>query len=190
MTARAWRGARVRWTLAASYLLLASCQRISSGAVAERGIGVDGGTRFPATWDVGANSSPAYGKRAMVASNDSLATAVGLEILRLGGNAVDAAVAVGFALAVTYPEAGNIGGGGYMMIRMADGQTGFIDYREAAPAAAKRDMFFTAEGGVSRESVVGHKASGVPGAVAGLTTAHQRFGKLPLPTVLGPAIRL
>src|SRR5687767_8829863 len=147
MTPRARSARPARWTLAASYLLIAACQG-TSGAAADRGLGVDGRARFPATWDVGEKASTAYGQRAMVASNDSLATAAGLEILRLGGNAVDAAVAVGFALAVTYPEAGNIGGGGYTMIRMADGRTGFIDYREAAPAAARRDMFFTAEGGV------------------------------------------
>jgi gamma-glutamyltranspeptidase/glutathione hydrolase len=110
--------------------------------------------------------------------------------MRDGGNAVDAAVATGFALAVAYPEAGNLGGGGYMVIRMADGRTAALDYREAAPLAATRDMYVGADGKVTGESVLGPKASGVPGAVAGMVEAHRRFGALPLARVIAPAIRL
>ncbi len=127
---------------------------------------------------------------AMIASNSPLATAAGVEILKEGGNAVDAAVAVGFALAVTYPEAGNIGGGGFMVIRMADGRTAALDYREMAPAAATRDMFMDSASIANEASLVGARASGVPGSVAGLTTAHAEFGKLPLARVMAPAIKL
>ncbi|MBA3580013.1 MAG: gamma-glutamyltransferase [Gemmatimonadaceae bacterium] len=125
----------------------------------------------------------------MVASNDSLATAVGVDILRSGGNAVDAAVAVAFALAVTHPEAGNIGGGGFMLVRQADGATAAIDFRERAPRAATRDMF--ARSGVAlNASTRTHLASGVPGSVAGLLAALDRFGSLPRPAVMRPAISL
>jgi gamma-glutamyltranspeptidase/glutathione hydrolase len=126
----------------------------------------------------------------MVSSNDSLASLAGLEILRRGGNAVDAAVAVGFALAVTYPEAGNLGGGGYMIIRMADGRTAALDYRERAPRAATRDMYSQTYAANPRASLVGHLASGVPGAVAGMVEAHSKYGALALADVLAPAIRL
>jgi gamma-glutamyltranspeptidase/glutathione hydrolase len=126
----------------------------------------------------------------MIASNNSLASAAGEEILREGGNAVDAAVAVGFALAVTYPVAGNLGGGGYMVIRMADGRAAALDYREIAPLAATRDMYIDANGKLTNESVVGYKASGVPGAVAGMTAALAKFGSKSLREVLRPAIRL
>lgn len=126
----------------------------------------------------------------MVVSEERLASEAGVEMLRKGGNAVDAAVATGFALAVTYPEAGNIGGGGYMVIRMADGRTAAIDYREMAPQAATRDMYLDADGKLTDKSVVGHLAAGVPGAVAGMVAALERYGTLPLRTVLEPAIRL
>jgi gamma-glutamyltranspeptidase/glutathione hydrolase len=126
----------------------------------------------------------------MVVSDAPLATEIGLDVLRRGGNAVDAAVAVGFALAVVYPEAGNLGGGGYMVIRMADGRTAALDYREVAPLAATRNMFLDEQGEATDKSVVGPLASGVPGAVAGLVAAHARFGSLPLSAVVAPAIRL
>jgi gamma-glutamyltranspeptidase / glutathione hydrolase len=127
----------------------------------------------------------------MVGSTEHHASSAGLEILRQGGNAVDAAVAVGFALAVTYPAAGNLGGGGFMVIRLADGRETTIDYREVAPAAATRDMFLGADGNpVAERSLVGALAAGVPGAVAGLTYAHRKYGKLPLATVMAPAIAL
>src|SRR5688500_18829892 len=124
----------------------------------------------------------------MVASSSRLAAEAGVEILKRGGNAVDAAVAVCFALAVTYPEAGNLGGGGYMVIRMADGRTAALDYRERAPAAATRDMYLRLSDSLPRASLVGHLASGVPGAVAVMLEAHSKYGALPLADVLAPEI--
>jgi gamma-glutamyltranspeptidase / glutathione hydrolase len=143
-----------------------------------------GGWRFPEAREA------AFGASAMVSSNSDLASAAGLEILRLGGNAMDAAVAVGFALAVTYPFAGNIGGGGFMTIRMADGRTAALDYREVAPLASTRDMFVDEHGKLTDRSVVGHLASGVPGAVAGMDAALRRFGTMSLAQVIAPAVRL
>ena len=146
---------------------------------------------FPSTWRLAAGAEPhAFARNALVVSNDRLASEVGRDILRRGGNAVDAAVAVGFALAVTYPEAGNLGGGGYMVIRMNDGRTAALDYREIAPLAATRDMYIDSTGAATGRSTVGHLASGVPGAVAGLTAALERYGALPLSVVIEPAIRL
>jgi gamma-glutamyltranspeptidase/glutathione hydrolase len=112
-------------------------------------------------------------------------------MMRQGGNAVDAAVATGFALAVVHPAAGNLGGGGFMLIRMADGKTHFLDYREKAPAAATRDMYLDAQGNVIEgASEIGYKAIGVPGSVAGMVYAEQKFGNLTLKQVIGPAIKL
>ena len=139
---------------------------------------------------------PVTAQHAMVTSVQHYATDAGVDVLREGGNAVDAAVAVGFALAVVYPVAGNIGGGGFMLIRPANGKLGggkphFLDYREAAPAAASADMYLDAKGNViPRMSTVGQKASGVPGSVAGLTYAELHFGKLGLAKVMAPAIKL
>lgn len=135
--------------------------------------------------------SPVAARHGMVASSEPLASEVGVEILRAGGNAVDAAVAVGFALAVTYPQAGNLGGGGFMLIRMANGQAVVVDYREEAPGSASRDMYLDANGELKPEaSTVGGLAAGVPGTVAGLALAEQKYGKLGLARVLAPAIRL
>src|SRR3954463_486541 len=127
---------------------------------------------------------------AMVVSGHPLASAVGRDILRQGGNAVDAAVAVGFAMAVVHPEAGNLGGGGFMVIRLADGTVQTLDYRETAPARATRDMYLDSLGEPTDRSLTGHLAAGVPGAVAGLTEAHHRFGHLPFAAVIAPAIGL
>jgi gamma-glutamyltranspeptidase/glutathione hydrolase len=124
---------------------------------------------------------------AMVVSGSPIASQVGRDVLRRGGNAVDAAVAVGFALAVVHPEAGNLGGGGFMIIRRHDGEVRALDYRETAPAAASRDMYRDAG---EDASVTGHLSVGVPGAVAGLTEAHRRFGRLPFKEVIEPAIKL
>jgi gamma-glutamyltranspeptidase / glutathione hydrolase len=135
---------------------------------------------------------PVYAAHGMVASQEALATNIGVDILRRGGNAVDAAVAVGFALAVTLPEAGNLGGGGFMLVHMAaTGQTVAIDYREKAPAAATRDMFLDAEGNADPElSRWSGLATGVPGTVAGLALALQRYGTMSLSEVMAPAIAL
>src|SRR5256885_3399647 len=145
---------------------------------------------FPATWRFPAGAHATLAPHAMVASDNRIASEVGAQIMKEGGNAVDAAVATGFALAVAYPEAGNLGGGGYMMIRMADGRIAALDYRETAPLAATRDMYVGTDGKVTGESLIGPKASGVPGAVAGMVEAHRRFGALPLARVMAPAIRL
>jgi gamma-glutamyltranspeptidase/glutathione hydrolase len=145
---------------------------------------------FPSDWPFHAGAKASFAEHGMVSSNEEKASAVGVEIMKRGGNAVDAAVAVGFALAVTYPEAGNIGGGGYMVIRMADGRTAALDYREVAPLAATRNMYIDSAGKLTDKSLVGHLASGVPGAVAGLVAAQKRFGVLALADVMAPAIRL
>ncbi len=127
----------------------------------------------------------------MVVSSEARASEAGLEVLQASGNAVDAAVAVGFALAVTYPYAGNIGGGGFMLIRLANGESVVIDYREEAPAAASRNMYLDARDELMAEaSTVGAMAAGVPGTVAGLALAEQKYGRLGLERVLKPAIRL
>ena len=135
---------------------------------------------------------PVFAPNGMVATQEAEATRIGVEILRRGGNAVDAAVAVGFALAVTLPRAGNIGGGGFMLVHLAaSGETVAIDYREAAPGAATRDMFLDAEGNVDREKArFSRHAAGVPGTVAGLALALARYGRLGLGEVLEPAIAL
>jgi len=145
---------------------------------------------FLAGWRFPAGAHATFAQHAIVASNNRLAAEVGAQVMKQGGNAVDAAVATGFALAVTFPEAGNLGGGGYMVIRMADGRVDALDYRETAPLAATRDMYVGANGKVNGESVIGPKASGVPGAVAGMIEAHRKYGRLSLSRVIAPAIRL
>ena len=127
----------------------------------------------------------------MVVSDEPLANEAGLEILREGGNAVDAAVAVAYALAVVEPQAGNIGGGGFLLLRLTDGRASFIDYRETAPAAAARDMYLRPDGSLDPDaSTLGYRASGVPGTVAGMDVALHVWGTLSLAKVLAPAIRL
>ena len=134
--------------------------------------------------------APPPARAAAVAMPDSYAAEVAEDVLRAGGNAVDAAIAVGFSLAVTYPEAGNIGGGGFMLIRMGD-EASFLDYREVAPLAAHPDMYLDAEGKViPGASLVGHLAVGVPGTVAGMWAAHQRYGTLPWKDLVTPAVAL
>ncbi len=144
-----------------------------------------------ASWAMAAPMHPVHAQHAMVASVHELASRAGVEMMQAGGNAIDAAVATGFALAVVHPQAGNIGGGGFMLIRMADGATHFIDYREKAPAAATADMYLDPQGNVVQNtSLVGYKAIGVPGSVAGLAYALKAYGKLPLAQVMAPAIKL
>ncbi len=138
-----------------------------------------------------AQKKPVYGSHGAVASADIIATRIGLDILKQGGNAVDAAVAVGFTLAVTYPQAGNIGGGGFMIVRTGNNEFYALDYREKAPAAAHRDMYLDENKNViEASSTLGYLASGVPGTVAGLYEAHRRFGKLPWNKLLQPAIEI
>jgi gamma-glutamyltranspeptidase/glutathione hydrolase len=141
-------------------------------------------------WPLRDSARVTAGAHAMVVSGSPIASAVGRDILRQGGNAVDAAVAVGFALAVVHPEAGNIGGGGFMLIRLADGRLASLDYRETAPARARRLMFAGPDGAAGDRSVTGHLASGVPGSVAGLFEAHRRYGSLPWRALVEPAIHL
>jgi len=159
--------ARVSMGLAAVLLLIAQPAMAAPKAA-----------RPPATLTAGAVASP-----------DRYGALAAEEILKAGGNAVDAAVATAFALAVTYPEAGNLGGGGFMTL-LVDGKPYFLDYRETAPAAARADMFLGADGEpVAERSMYGNLAVGTPGTVRGMAMAHQRFGKLPWATVLAPSIR-
>ncbi len=133
---------------------------------------------------------PVRTRKVMVVAQEPIATDVGVEILKKGGNAYDAAVAVGFALAVTYPSAGNIGGGGFALLRTASGDINFIDFREKAPAKASRDMYLDAQGKPTRDSVVGWRASGVPGTVRGLGLLHKKYGRLKWRELVMPSVKL
>jgi gamma-glutamyltranspeptidase/glutathione hydrolase len=144
---------------------------------------------------VAASRQPVRAPHGMVASTDRTASQVGVDVLRRGGNAVDAAIAVAFALAVVYPAAGNLGGGGFMMIRLRDGRATAIDYREMAPAAAHRDVYLDERGNLKAgegSSTLGYRASGVPGTVAGMELALKKYGsgKLTWPQLIEPARRL
>jgi gamma-glutamyltranspeptidase / glutathione hydrolase len=142
-------------------------------------------------WAAAEGLRPVHAQHAIVVSVHEEASKAGVEIMRQGGNAVDAAVATGFALAVVHPAAGNIGGGGFMLMRMANGDVHFLDYREKAPQAAARDMYLDAQGNlIPRASLIGYKSIGVPGSVAGLVYAEKHWGKLGLRAVMQPAIRL
>jgi gamma-glutamyltranspeptidase/glutathione hydrolase len=145
---------------------------------------------FPSTWRYPASTPPVTAQGGMVVTTDEYASQVGIDILRAGGTAIDAAIAAQFALAVVNPEAGNIGGGGFMVLRTSAGETAAIDYRETAPLAATRDMFLDAEGNLTDRSVVGHLAAGVPGTVSGMWEAHARYGTLPWSELVEPAVRL
>lgn len=128
---------------------------------------------------------------AMVVSAHPLASAVGVAIMRKGGNAIDAAIATQLALAVVFPAAGNLGGGGFMVVRMKDGKTDALDYREKAPGSASTNMYLNEVGGVVEDlSVKGHKAHGIPGTVAGLAAAHSKYGLMPWKELVQPAIDL
>ncbi len=145
----------------------------------------------PATKYLDWPKDPVRAQKAMVVSDEQLASAAGAEITKRGGNAVDAAVAVGFVLAVVEPEAGNIGGGGFMLVRMNDGRTKFLDYRETAPAASSRDMYTKMDHLPGIEpSLVGYRAVAVPGTVAGLAMALKTYGTMKLADVMAPAIEL
>jgi len=148
------------------------------------------GPAFPDAWPYSATDQPVRAPHGMVVSTDSIASQVGVDVLQAGGNAVDAAVAVQFALAVVNPEAGNIGGGGFLVLHWSDGGSAALDFREKAPLAASRDMYLDETGEPTDASLVGHLSSGVPGSVAGMWTAHRLYGELDWADLVEPAIRL
>jgi gamma-glutamyltranspeptidase/glutathione hydrolase len=138
-----------------------------------------------------ASPAPVVAKHGMVVTAQQYATHIGVDVLKRGGNAIDAAVAVGYALAVVYPAAGNLGGGGFMTVMFADGRRAFVDFREKAPLAATAGMYLDAKGDViPQASTRGHLAVAVPGTVAGFEYIRQKYGTLPLPALIDPAIRL
>ena len=137
-----------------------------------------------------AAKEPVSAKHGMVVAQEPLAADVGLAVLKAGGNAVDAAVAVGFALAVTHPAAGNLGGGGFMLIRLANGKSTFLDFREEAPKKASRDMYLGPDGNPTKDSIFGWRASGVPGSVSGFALAHKKYGSKPWNELIAPAEKL
>ncbi|MGH7476028.1 MAG: gamma-glutamyltransferase [Longimicrobiales bacterium] len=147
-------------------------------------------TRVPEAWPYSLRAQPVRSTGGMVVTDAPLATDVGVQVLRDGGNAIDAAVASAFALSVVYPEAGNLGGGGFLVLRTVRGDVATLDFREKAPLAATRDMYLDEAGEPTALSLIGHLASGVPGSVAGLWEAHARYGSRPWAELLAPAIRL
>ena len=191
-------------SLVASLVVLAACgggSTVSTPRPAPRASGgggsaapveavVSGAPLLPPEWGLAGRAKATTGARAMVVSGHPLASEVGIEILKQGGNAVDAAVAVGFALEVVLPEAGNIGGGGFIVYRDATGRVRALDYRETAPAGASRDMYLDSAGHVTERSLTGRLASGVPGSVAGMYEAWKKYGRRPWATLIAPAIRL
>src|ERR1700720_150913 len=168
-------------------LVMASSLLLAPGAVAQSAASSGAGPEVSKLWP----QQPTRGAHAMVATDEALGSQVGVDIMKHGGNAVDAAVGVAFALAVVEPAAGNIGGGGFMLIRQADGKTAFLDYREVAPGKATRDMYIGKDGKLDEEgSVMGYKSVAVPGTVAGLELALKTHGTMKLAEVMAPAIRL
>lgn len=165
-----------------AFLIITSPMRSLAQSESQGGPLIDYGTRF----------IPAIASRGMVSGPEKLASEAGLAMLKKGGNAIDAAVATGFALAVTLPRAGNIAGGGFMLVHLADtNEQVFIDYREMAPAAASRDMFLNEDGTVNKRKAYNSvSAAGIPGTVAGLIHALEQYGTLDLKTVMQPAIDL
>ena len=141
------------------------------------------------TWRFRSDTNAVSAEHGMVVSDAPLATRVGVEVLRSGGSAVDAAVATAFALAVVWPTAGNIGGGGFALLNVG-GETAALDFREVAPAAARRGMYLDARGTLTGKSVTGHLAAGVPGSVAGLWALHEKHGTRPWRDLIQPAIEL
>lgn len=166
-------------TLAASALLLGCSAAEPDPAVA-----------FPDGWSYAADAAPVVADNGMVVTTDEYASRVGADILQAGGNAVDAAIAVHFALAVVNPEAGNIGGGGFLVLRNGDGETAALDFREKAPLAATRDMYLDEDGNLTDKSVVGHLAVGVPGTVAGMWKVWERYGSMEWGALVAPAVEL
>jgi gamma-glutamyltranspeptidase / glutathione hydrolase len=172
-------------------LILLTCAAVGCGAPAPSAYpGPWAGRGVPSDWPHTMHPEPARSAAGMVTTDAPLATEVGLEILRAGGNAVDAAIATAFALAVVYPEAGNLGGGGFIVVRLAAGEVATLDFREMAPTAATRDMYLDERGELTDLSITGHLAAGVPGSVMGLWEAHHRYASLTWPELLEPAIAL
>ncbi|HEU4764006.1 MAG TPA: gamma-glutamyltransferase [Gemmatimonadales bacterium] len=167
---------------------LAACAPRPAAAPTPAAVGPTAG--IAPTWPYAGKARVADGSHGMVVSGSPIASDVGRRILEQGGNAIDAATAVGFALAVVHPEAGNIGGGGFSIIRLADGSVHALDYRETAPAAATRDMFVDLRGDPTELSITGALGVGVPGSVAGLVEQQRKYGKLPFRDVIAPAIAL
>jgi gamma-glutamyltranspeptidase/glutathione hydrolase len=198
----------MRSAIASSLLVLAACAgglRPPDTAPAAPGVpaaGVPDGPAAPARplvgrrpliaaeWPLGERVKAVAGEHAMVVTSHPLASEVGVDMLRRGGNAIDAAVAVAFALAVVHPVAGNIGGGGFMLVRQHDGAVHALDFREAAPTGATRDMYVDPAGKATESSLTGPRSVGVPGSVAGLFEAHHKFGRLRWKDLVAPAIRL
>src|SRR5688572_5156206 len=147
-------------------------------------------THWPTNWPFAPGSPAVEGRAGMVASTDRYATQVGVDVLEAGGNALDAAVAVALALAVVNPEAGNLGGSGFLLAHDPSNGTLALDFRGRAPLAATRDMFANAEGSRPCSSEIGHLAVAVPGSVRGLWDAHARLGSLPWKRLVEPAIAL
>lgn len=180
---------RNRSALLAALIVLSGCYKTPASAPLPATTGPS--SLVNPAWPYAGKAKVTEAPKAMVVSGNVLASQAGRDIMQRGGNAVDGAVAVGFALAVVHPEAGNIGGGGFMMFRFKDGTTTALDYREAAPGKASHDMFLDdSKNPNGMLSDMGALASGVPGAVAGLLEAHRKFGKLPLADVMAPAIAL
>jgi gamma-glutamyltranspeptidase/glutathione hydrolase len=189
MRAKPWfvAGRRAAWVVLGLALAGAGCRQ----AGADRTPWAEPSTyAFPAGWPYPADAPATVAHHGMVASTDSLASAAGLEILEAGGNAADAAVAVQFALEVVHPFAGNVGGGGFAVLRRSDGTMGALDFREKAPLAATHDMYVDSAGRVTKKSWTGALAAGVPGSVAGMQALHERYGTLPWARLLEPAVRL
>jgi len=163
---------------------------VDTSASPGAGGGAAGRARIAAEWPLSQRVKSVAGEHAMVVTSHPLASDVGVDILRRGGNAVDAAVAVAFALAVVHPVAGNIGGGGFMVVRTHDDTVRALDFREVAPAGATRSMYVDSAGNVLASSLTGHLSVGVPGTVAGLFEAHRRFGHVRWKELVAPAVRL
>jgi gamma-glutamyltranspeptidase / glutathione hydrolase len=188
-----------RGSLILSIALLASgCHRAAPGTGAAEGASAPvanapvAAEKAPAPAPLPSSHEPAVavGRQGAVSSAEAAASDIGIAVMKRGGNAVDAAVAVGFALGVTHPTAGNIGGGGFMLVRLPSGEAIAIDYREVAPRAASRDMYLDVKGELTDKGRVGPLAAGIPGVVAGLAYAHHRYGKLPWAELIKPAIAL
>ena len=168
--------------------LVAGCSKRAQGAPAESTL-ANTASPIPAAWPF-VTDQTVTAAHGMVATDAPLATRVGAKVLRDGGNSVDAAIATAFALAVVFPGAGNIGGGGFLVAHMADGKEGALDFRETAPGASTRNMYLGANGHANDRSITGELSAGVPGSVAGLWAAHQRFGSRPWAELVAPAIAL